>query len=512
MKMLRSMTATLAQLAFATLPVASASSQLRIEACTAGLGQPTAYEIRGGRTGFPFLLLTSFQRSNFPMSAIDPRDTRTLGVGLDLLALLVTAPFDASGGSKFQLPIPNDTSLAGKALLHRVLSYPGTTTTFGEFSNVLVVPLDAAGSWREDITKTMFNPRAWTSLIDEGDGNYLVAGGGSGALLALVSVDTSDRFDLATRTFTQGPKMSVERGVHTVSRLPGKKYLLAGGVDRLNDPQATCDLYDVSTQVFTSGAPMSDKRMAHSATELADGRVFVAGGLNDMSTTQAALVSALASTEIYDPVTNKWTKGPDMGEGKAGHAALRLPDGRVLLSGGLSWRSIFTVRVPTFSSVVEIYDPKNNTISRVNSMASDRAGHAAVLLASGKVLVAGGIGGSILVGGVATAACELFDPASGQWSATGSLPTAKALGALVQLGDGSPAWIGGAAGSFLAPLPLDDCASYDVASAKWTSLPKLMTARATHVAAMSDSCAVFAIGGATGASNAAVTTAETLIR
>ncbi|MCB9880184.1 MAG: hypothetical protein H6834_00210 [Planctomycetes bacterium] len=501
-------------LAFAALAALQGrgEAQLKATVCTEGIGLKSTYTIEGGRPGFPFLFLTSFQRSNFPLSAIDPRDTRTLGVGLELLSLLIVAPFDATGGRTFALPIPNDTNLAGQGVLHQILTYPGTTTTFGDLSDVLVVPLEVPGAWRQDITKAMFYPRAWTSIIDEGDGNFLVAGGGSGALLALTSVDTTDRFDASTRTFTPGPKMTVERGVHTVSELAGNKWLLAGGVDRMNDPQATCDLYDAKQHAFSAAPAMNDKRMAHTATVLSDGRVFVTGGLSDMSTTQAALVSSLKSTEIYDPVTNKWTKGPDMSEGKAGHGALLLPDGRVLLSGGLTYTVFLSIKIPQFSKAVDIYDPKTNTMKAVAAMNVDRAGHGIFELPGGKVLVAGGIGGAILSGGVPTSGSEIYDPAQNRWTTTGSLPLAKGLAGAVVLSDGSPAMIGGAAGSFLAPLPVDDCAAYDVAKGTWSALPKLVTPRATHAVMMGSGCAVFAIGGATGASNAAVTTAEALIR
>jgi hypothetical protein len=53
-------------------------------------------------------------------------------------------------------------------------------------------------------------------------------------------------------------------------------------------------------------------------------------------------------------------------------------------------------------------------------MSTGRYGHTAVLLPNGKVLVAGGYGTN---GALATA--ELYDPATGLWTLTGSLNTAR---------------------------------------------------------------------------------------
>ena len=67
----------------------------------------------------------------------------------------------------------------------------------------------------------------------------------------------------------------------------------------------------------------------------------------------------------------------------------------------------------------ELYDPANGTWSATGSLATARYHHTATLLPNGKVLVAGGYENTFL------SSAELYDPASGLWSPTGSLATAR---------------------------------------------------------------------------------------
>ena len=118
---------------------------------------------------------------------------------------------------------------------------------------------------------------------------------------------------------------------------------------------------------------------------------------------------------------------------RTAHQATRLADGRVLVTGGHPSQVEPFPPVPLLQTA-EVFDPATNTFAAVGDMSIGRAGHRAVLLADGTVLVAGGE----LVnsdGSVTTQPADIFNPATGSFSTTVNVST-KQHGQLVVLRDG----------------------------------------------------------------------------
>src|SRR5207253_189440 len=121
------------------------------------------------------------------------------------------------------------------------------------------------------------------------------------------------------------------------------------------------------------------------------------------------------SAELYDPASGTWTASGSLGAARDAPAATLLPNGKVVVAG--VFNGIFDTGFNLASA--ELYDPASGTWTATGSLGAARSDHTATLLPNGKVLAAGGFGAGYL------SSAELYDPASGTWSATGSFTTGR---------------------------------------------------------------------------------------
>lgn len=211
-------------------------------------------------------------------------------------------------------------------------------------------------------------------------GSVLVAGG---FVQGTTVTDGAETFAPGTQTFTSlVPRMRHPRAGHTATRLADGRVLLAGGYYEINpgtlNVTPTAEVYDPVGNTFTSVGPMGTPRADHAALRLPDGRVLVTGG----SELQGAFLADHASAEVFDPATGQFTAWPvPMSHTRATHAMLDLLDGRWLLVGG----SDADLRPETFSTATGLFTP----FAAANP---DRAryGVAATTFASGSATVVGG--------------------------------------------------------------------------------------------------------------------------
>lgn len=171
--------------------------------------------------------------------------------------------------------------------------------------------------------------------------------------------------------------------------------LVTGGKDDTGAAVASAELYRPLDRIFAATGSMSNARAAHTSTVVsaADGpRVVVTGGASDPDVTNPANAGVLRSTEVYNPVSGTFSLAPDMGFYRYEHTATALSDGRVLLAGGYATASLGVT--PQSSKKAELLTMDVATgqvsIAPAPDMTIQRAAHAAVLLASGDVLIAGG--------------------------------------------------------------------------------------------------------------------------
>jgi hypothetical protein len=308
-----------------------------------------------------------------------------------------------------------------------------------------------ADAWSASAPLTVARRRHTTTRL--ADGRVLALGGLGAGGHVLAAAET---FDPAAATWTpvRAP-MGTARYGHSATRLSDGRVLIAGGsgvrVGQEDGALASAELYDPAVGAWTAAAPMTDARTGHQAVLLRDGRVLVVGGA---LATGGGRQSALAYCELYDPTTSTWTPTGSLGQARKGHQATPLPDGRVVVTGGDAVVAPEGTLDPQSLATAELYDPASGAWTAAAAMpGGGRTGHRSLSLRSGVVLVIGGTGMPELTAGYR---CVLsYHPAGDVWTTVGGLALGRfALGA-VELADDRVLVGGGVAAAGTAAASLD---------------------------------------------------------
>ena len=265
------------------------------------------------------------------------------------------------------------------------------------------------------------------------------------------SVTSSPATLLVLSQFTGTGSLIASRGYHTATLLPNGKVLVVGGRNGNAFPFARADaeLYDPTTARFERSGTLAIARPGFTATLLPNGNVLLAGGL--------IRNPGDPSAEVFDSATGTFSVTGNLGTLRMGHTATLLPNGDVLLAGG--------AYIGDPSTSAELYTQSTGTFAPTGSLMAARSDHTATLMRDGKVLLAGG--------GVATA--ELYDATTGTFSATGSMGVARSAHTATLLPNGKVLLAGGGVAS--AEL-------YDPATGTCAPTGTMATARSSHTATL----------------------------
>ena len=219
-------------------------------------------------------------------------------------------------------------------------------------------------------------------------------------------------------------------------------------------------------------SPMLEPRSGHTATLLPDGKVVIVGGMRRNQ-------DFYRSAELYDPVTGKFRSTGDMAIPRVGHAAVLLHSGKVLVVGGWIGHGE--------TDSAEIYDPATGKFSPLSKMTAKRGGPAATLLVNGDVLITGG-GDATGPGGSDSA--EIFHAAASTFEPLPTMHSARIEQTTTVLRDGRVLIAGGRGDTVTATAEI-----FDPATKKFTLTSNLLTARYKHSAGVLPDGRVLIAGG-----------------
>ena len=233
------------------------------------------------------------------------------------------------------------------------------------------------------------------------NGKVLITGGNNEG----VTLATAELFDPARGIFAPAGSMGAARGFHTATLLKNGKVLVTGGRSADGSVLATAELFDPISGNFTSAGSMSTPRESHTATLLSDGKVLITGGDNG--------IEILATAELFDSNSGSFAPTGRMQAAREFHTATLRNDSTVLVTGGADFTSkadgsARAAFLAESTATAELFNPASGTFVTTSDMANARARHTAILLPDGEVLVTGGINPDISVLADSLASAELF--------------------------------------------------------------------------------------------------------
>jgi len=218
-------------------------------------------------------------------------------------------------------------------------------------------------------------------LLD--DGRVLVVGSTPNDLV------NAEIYDPATESWSVTGQLAHDRMLPSAVRMSDGRVLVVGGCwldqrSECSNPVTRVEVFDPQTEAWSAAGSIDEWLWYPGLTLLEDGRV---------------LLTNYYSTRIYDPASNTWRQIVDPELSRFQHAPVRLNDGRVMVISGY------------FTRLPEFFDPATETWTYGPAMSELRRLSTATMLASGQVLVSGGMDRH----GAAIRTVEIYEPNTRTW-------------------------------------------------------------------------------------------------
>jgi N-acetylneuraminic acid mutarotase len=234
----------------------------------------------------------------------------------------------------------------------------------------------------------------------------------------------------------------------TATLLRDGTILVVGGRPFPGSPTNIAERFDPQTGLWHAAGSTRHARTSHTASLLPDGSVAVVGGVEGSSWFRAQ--RGLTTVERYLPAENRWTTLAPLPQGVTDHSAVVLADGRLLIAGGRDREGVPFTR----TAAAWAYDPTQDSWRALVPMPWPSESSVGLLLADGRALVFG----SIEMGDFTQApSWAVYNPATDLWQ-TGPVTGLVLVGSqrAARLPDGRLLIVDG-----------EDCVIYDPQRATW---------------------------------------------
>lgn len=184
----------------------------------------------------------------------------------------------------------------------------------------------------------------------------LICGGWT---VAGTPIKSTYSFNLATLTWTARGNMARARMKHQLTKYQNGSAVLALASGGKTAAAITnhCEVYEVNTTNWRSVGPMTFARYDHAAVRIPDGRIIVFGGTG-YNPTQSTTPVTLNKVEIYDPNTEIWYRLDPMRTARTKPIAVYVPDRNAIYvtGAGSTTIEIFELATMTWTKPIPLLD------------------------------------------------------------------------------------------------------------------------------------------------------------
>lgn len=290
----------------------------------------------------------------------------------------------------------------------------------------------------------------------------------------------------------QKKPMASVRGEHPgIAVLQDGRVLIAGGTtvpDHPEDALATAEIFQRSSSgdtVVPASGPMAVTRWRDAATTMLDGRVLVVGGASDDPA--GCVGTACTTADLFDPTTNTFkTSAKLLTENRTFAWSVLMVDGRVMITSDAS-------------ATVDIYDPIADTFTSLALPGVHYFGQRIVRLRDGRIMIMGGDGCGTGTCVIAQNTVDIYDPATGKFTAAKPMNQGRTQFTAHVLPDGRVMVFGGASSSAGGVnAPMNSIEAYDPTNDTWTTATyTLSVGRTWHASALVRDGTILVMGGYT---------------